>query len=151
MSTRRRRSPWSLLLVAFLVVPIVEIYVLIQVGQVIGAWWTVLLLIADSIFGSWLLKREGVRAWRALQVALTEGRMPTRELADAALIVFGGTLMISPGFVTDVFGLVAILPFTRPLARRLLTAAVARRLVVVRDVRRPGPPDDVVRGEVVDP
>jgi len=150
-AVRRRRFPWPLLFVAFLVVPIVEIYVLIQVGQVIGAWWTVLLLIADSIFGSWLLKREGVRAWRALQQAFTEGRMPTRELADAALIVFGGTLMISPGFVTDVVGLLAILPFTRPIARRLLTAFVARRFVVVRDARRPGPPDDVVRGEVVDP
>jgi UPF0716 protein FxsA len=151
VSARRRGFPWGLLFLAFLIVPIVEIYVLIQVGQVIGAWWTVLLLIADSIFGSWLLRREGVRAWRALQLALTEGRMPARELADAALIVFGGTLMITPGFVTDLFGLVAILPFTRPIARRLLTAAVARRLVVVRDARRPGPPDEVVRGEVVDP
>ena len=147
----RRRFPWTLLFVAFLVVPIVEIYVLIQVGQVIGPWWTVLLLVADSLFGSWLLKREGVRAWRALQAALTEGRMPTQELADAALIVAGGTLMISPGFVTDAFGLFAILPFTRPFARRLLAAFVARRLVVIRDARRPGPPDDVVRGEVVDP
>jgi UPF0716 protein FxsA len=146
-----RRSPWSLVFVAFLVVPIVEIYVLIQVGQVIGAWWTVLLLIADSIIGSWLLKREGMRAWRALQDALGEGRMPARELADAALIVFGGALMITPGFVSDVFGLVAILPVTRPLARRALTAFVARRVTVVRNGRRPGPPDDVVRGEVVDP
>ena len=147
----RRRFPWSLVFVAFLVIPIVEIYVLIQVGQVIGAWWTVVLLVADSLFGSWLLRREGVRAWRALQTALTEGRMPARELADAALIVFGGTLMITPGFVSDIVGLVAILPFTRPVARRMLTAVVARRLVVVRDTRRPGPPDDVVRGEVVDP
>ena len=134
---RRRRFSWSLVFVAFLVVPIVEIYVLIQVGQVIGAWWTVLLLIADSIFGSWLLKREGGRAWRALREALEAGRMPARELADAALIVFGGALMISPGFVTDVFGLLAILPFTRPVARRALGAVVARRLRVVRDVRAP--------------
>jgi UPF0716 protein FxsA len=148
----RRRGSWGwLLFVAFLVVPVVEIYVLIQVGQVIGAGWTVLLLIADSVFGSWLLKREGGRAWRALREALEAGRMPARELADAALIVFGGALMISPGFVTDVFGLLAILPFTRPVARRALGAVVARRLRVVRDVRRPGPPDDVVRGEVVDP
>ena len=146
-----RRSPWSLVFVALLVVPIIEIYVLIQVGQVIGPLWTVLVLIADSLLGSWLLKREGVRAWRALQLALTEGRMPTRELADAGLIVFGGTLLITPGFVTDVFGLFAILPFTRPFARRLLTAFVSRRVVVVRNERRPGPPDDVVRGEVVDP
>jgi UPF0716 protein FxsA len=77
--------------------------------------------------------------------------MPARELTDAALIVFGGTLMITPGFVTDVVGLLAILPFTRPLARRVLTAVVARRVTVVRNVRRPEPPDDVVRGEVVDP
>ena len=147
----RRRFPWSLVFLAFLVVPILEIYVIIQVGQVIGAWWTVLLLIADSIFGSWLLRREGVRAWRALQVALTEGRMPARELADAALIVFGGTLMITPGFVTDAVGLLAILPFTRPIARRILTAVVARRLTVVRNTHRPGPPGDVVQGEVVDP
>jgi UPF0716 protein FxsA len=147
----RRRLPWTLVFVAFLVVPIIEIYVLIQVGQVIGAWWTVLLLVADSLFGSWLLKREGGRAWRALRKALTEGRMPARELADAALIVFGGTLMITPGFVSDAVGLLAILPFTRPVARRLLSKVVARRLVVVRDARRPGPPDDVVRGEVVDP
>ena len=147
----RRRGPSSLLFVAFLVVPIVEIYLLIQVGQVIGPWWTVLVLVADSLLGSWLLKREGVRAWRALQLALTEGRMPTRELADAALIVFGGTLLITPGFVTDVVGLFAILPLTRPFARRLLTAFVSRRVVVVRNTRRPEPPDDVVRGEVVDP
>jgi UPF0716 protein FxsA len=138
-----------LLFVAFLVVPIVEIYVLIQVGQVIGAGWTVLLLVADSVFGSWLLKREGGRAWRALRMALQEGRMPARELADAALIVFGGALMISPGFVTDIFGLVAILPITRPIARRILGAVVARRLI--GDTRRPGPPGDVIRGEVVDP
>ncbi len=167
---RRRRFPWALLLAAFIIVPIVEIYVLIQVGQVIGPWWTILLLIADSIFGSWLLKREGVRAWAALRVALTEGRMPARELADGVLIVAGGTLMISPGFVTDFFGLLAILPFTRPFGRLLLARAIGRRLPVPGvfgpgspagnaagnapgnapgNAQRPGP-GDVVQGEVVD-
>lgn len=150
MSPRPRRFPVWLLVVAFLVVPIVEIYVLIQVGQVIGAWWSVLILVADSLIGSWLLRREGGRAWRGLQTAISEGRMPARELADAALVVLGGALMISPGFVTDVVGLLAILPLTRPLGRRLLARVVARRLVV-RNARRPGPPDDVVQGEVVDP
>ena len=75
-TNRRRRFPWALLLLAFIVVPLVEIYVIIQIGQVIGAWWTILLLVADSIFGSWLVKREGSRAWRALRSALDEGRMP---------------------------------------------------------------------------
>ena len=153
-----RRLPLFLVL-AFILVPILEIYVLIQVGQVIGAWWTVLLLIADSILGSWLLKREGARAWTAFRVALGEGRMPARELADGILIVVGGTLMISPGFVTDVFGILLILPLTRPIGRRLLARVLARRLVFVQgpgmpghgpgNAHRPGP--DVVQGDVVDP
>lgn len=153
----RRRWPAWLLFVAFVVVPLVEIFVLIQVGQVIGPWWTILLLVADSILGSWLIKREGARAWAALRTALDTGRMPARELADGALILVGGTLMLSPGFVTDALGIVLILPLTRPLARAALTRVVARRLATSggfppRDARRPGPRPDgsVVQGEVVD-
>lgn len=146
---RTRRFPWGLLFLAFLLIPIAEIYVLIQVGQVIGAWWTVALLIADSLIGSWLLRREGARAWRALQSAINEGRMPARELADAALIVLGGALMISPGFITDIVGLLAIFPLTRPLGRRVLATLISRRLV--QRPRRPGPPGEVIQGEVVDP
>jgi UPF0716 protein FxsA len=146
---RRRRFPWWVLIAAFIITPILEIYVIIQVGQVIGAWWTILLLIADSVFGSWLIKREGRRAWQALTTAIESGRMPATELADGALILVGGTLMLSPGFVTDVFGIVLILPFTRPVARRLLTRYLSRRLL---NGRRPGrgPHGPVVRGEVID-
>jgi UPF0716 protein FxsA len=146
---RRRSWPWWLLVAAFVVVPIVEIYVIIQVGQAIGAWWTILLLIADSVFGSWLIAHEGRRAWQALSVALSSGRMPSRELADGALILVGGTLMLSPGFVTDALGIVLILPFTRPIARAALTRVVRRRLLTAT---RPGagPQGPVVRGEVVD-
>ena len=162
-SARRRRIPLWVLFVAFLVVPLVEIYVLIQVGQVIGVWWTILLLIADSLFGGWLVRREGGRAWRALTDALGSGRMPARELADGALILIGGTLMLTPGFVTDAFGVLLILPFTRPVFRRLLTGAVSRRLVVAGPTpysgmgfgngNRPGPGSSggsVVQGEVVE-
>jgi len=148
----RRRSTFTwVLVIAFVVVPILEIYVLIQVGQVIGAWWTILLLVLDSIFGAWLIRREGARAWQALRSALESGRMPARELADGALILIGGTLMLSPGFVTDAFGILLILPFTRPAARRLLTAVVTRKLMS-SNTRRPGPGSggSVVRGEVVD-
>jgi UPF0716 protein FxsA len=146
---RRRGFPWWLLITAFIVVPILEIYVIIQVGQVIGAWWTILLLIADSVFGSWLIRREGRRAWRALTTAIQSGRMPAAELADGALILVGGTLMLSPGFVTDAVGIVLILPFTRPVARRILTRVLSRRLL---NGQRPGPGPQglVVRGEVVD-
>lgn len=160
MVARRRPITWFLV-TAFVVVPIVEIYVLIQVGQVIGAWWTVLLLVLDSIIGSWLIKREGRRAWQALTTALQSGRMPADELSDGALILIGGTLMLSPGFVLDILGVLLILPFTRPVFRRLLARVVTRRLTVIGpmpgaagfgNARRPGPGSDgpVVRGEVVD-
>jgi UPF0716 protein FxsA len=151
MARRRGWLGW-VLVVAFIVVPLVEIYVLIQVGQVIGVWWTILLLVADSILGTWLIRREGGRAWRALQAALSSGRMPAKELADGALILIGGTLMLAPGFVTDAVGILLILPLTRPVARRLLTTVVARRLVVVPGPSSRRPPDDgpVVPGEVVE-
>lgn len=166
---RRVRIPGWLLFVAFIVVPLVEIFVLIQVGQVIGPWWTILLLVADSILGTWLIKREGARAWAGLTGALQTGRMPARELADAGLILVGGTLMLTPGFVSDILGIVLILPVTRPVARHLLTRVVTSRLVGPvgggrgprgpgmtgggpGDARRPGPgpAGPVVRGEVVD-
>lgn len=156
--SRRRRLSWWALVVAFIVVPLLEIVVLIQVGQVIGPWWTILLLVADSVVGGWLVKHEGGRAWRALSEALASGRMPAREIADGALILVGGALMLTPGFVTDVLGGLLVLPVTRPVARRLLAEVVTRRLVVagVGPVpgapRSPGPesPGPVVRGEVVE-
>jgi len=137
-----------ILFALFVALPILEIYVIIQVGQVIGAPWTIVLLIADSIFGAWLIRHEGRRAWLALNTALESGRMPATELADGALILVGGTLMLSPGFVTDALGILLILPFTRPLARRLLTRVAGRRLL---NARRPGPGPvgPVVQGEVI--
>lgn len=167
MARIRRLVPWWVLALLFVVLPMVEIYLLIQVGQVIGALWTVLLLIAAGFLGSFLVKQEGSRAWRALQQALAEHRMPARELADGALILVGGTLLLTPGFLSDVVGLFCIVPVTRPLARRVLTRFVTRKLLTgattsfgvpgaygpdsARTRRRPGPDgESVVRGEVVD-
>lgn len=157
---RRRGVPGWLLVLAFVVMPLLEIYVIIQVGQVVGPWWTILLLVLASVLGAWLVRREGGRAWRALQQALREGRMPARELADGALILVGGTLMLTPGFLTDVAGVLLILPFTRPLARGLLTRVVAGRMVVMAPpgttggpgATQPGnaPRGQVIPGEVVD-
>src|SRR3954452_382894 len=130
--------PW-LVALALLVVPIVEIFVIIQVGQVIGGWPTVGLLIIESALGAWLVKREGRRAWNALQSALQTGRMPGRELTDGALVLIGGTLLLTPGFVTDIFGFFFILPFTRPIARRIMTAVVARRAALLFGGRDSGP------------
>ena len=131
--TRIRRAPGWLLALLFFGVPLLEIIVLIQVGQAIGPWWTILLLVVDSIFGAWLMRREGRKAFEALSEALRSGRMPARELADGMLILAGGLLMLAPGFITDVFGILLILPFTRPIGRRVLTRVVSTRLLVAGD------------------
>jgi UPF0716 protein FxsA len=120
----------ALLLVAIFVgVPILEIYVIIQVGQAIGALPTIILLVLESMLGAWLIKHEGRLAWQALRAAISSGRMPGRQLADAALVLVGGTLLLTPGFVTDAFGFFFVLPVTRPLARRILGSVVSRRLL----------------------
>ena len=115
---------------AFVLVPLVEIYVIIQIGQAIGPWWTILLLIADSVLGYWLVRREGRRAWTALRTTLNQGRMPANELADGMLILVGGLLMLTPGFVLDIVGAFCILPFTRPIGRRVLSGFISRRLTL---------------------
>lgn len=151
-----------LLLVAFVVVPIAELYVLIQVGQVLGVLPTLALLVADSALGAYLLRREGAKAWRALRAALADRRIPGREVADGALVVFGGALLLTPGFLTDVLGLLCILPPSRAVLRRALTGVVSARLGLAgaaggaaagayrrrREARRDATPPG--RGEVID-
>ena len=137
----RHRTRWGwVVFLALLVVPVAEIAVIIAVGKVIGGWQTIALLLVESAVGAYLVKREGRRSWRALTGALNSGQMPGRELADAALVLIGGTLLLTPGFLTDVAGFFFILPFTRPITRRWLQGVVERRL--------PGR-SGIVRGEVI--
>lgn len=138
MTSSVRRVPGWLLALLFIGVPLLELIVIVRVGQTIGVGWTILLLIVDSIVGAWLLKREGGRALTALGAAFSSGRMPAREIADGMLILVGGVLMLTPGFVSDVLGFLCILPMTRPLARGLLTRFVAARLLVMPGGAVPG-------------
>jgi UPF0716 protein FxsA len=126
------------LVLLFIAVPIVEIYVIIQVGQAIGALWTIALLVADSILGSMLMRSQGRAAWRRFNGAVAAGRVPAREVLDGVLVIFGGALLLTPGFVTDVFGLSFLLPPTRAVIRRLLVRRVAGRFIVSRPPRARG-------------
>ena len=168
---RRRLRPTRVAALLLLIVPILEVMTLIAVGQAIGGWQTFFLLVAMSVLGAWLIRLEGARAWVALTQALQSGRMPARELADGMLILTGGTLLLVPGFLTDIVGLVLVLPFTRPVARRLLEAVISRRLIAQTPYlgavsgfgasapgpgsapgapRRPGSDGDVIEGEIID-
>ena len=120
-----------LLVLVFIVVPIAELYVIIQVGELIGVWPTLLLLLLDAIVGSWLLNHQGRAAWRRFNEALAERRIPGKEVADGFLVILGGALLIAPGFITDVFGILFLIPPTRALARKVLYRFTVGRVAVV--------------------
>jgi UPF0716 protein FxsA len=115
------------LAVLFIVVPLAELAVIIVVGKSMGVLATLLLLLVFSLSGAWLAKREGMAAWRRFQLATAEGRVPTREVADGVMVLAAGALLLVPGFLTDLLGLVLLLPPARALARRWVPALARRR------------------------
>jgi UPF0716 protein FxsA len=135
------------LVLLFIVVPIAELFVLIQVGNAIGIWLTIALLIADSILGAMLMRSQGRAAWRRFNDTARAGRVPAREVLDGVLVIFGGALLLTPGFLTDILGLVLLIPPTRALVRAVLVRRFAHRLVVA--AARPRRPYDV-DGRAVD-
>jgi UPF0716 protein FxsA len=131
-----------------LLVPIVELWIIVQVSGELGLWATLGLLVLISVAGAWLLKQQGRETWRRLRVTLSRGQMPTEEVADGALILLGGALLMTPGFLTDAFGILFLLPPSRALvkgaARRSLGWWATRRLGIRRGragARAPETPD----------
>ncbi len=128
----------AILFLALLVVPVAELWVIIQVSGEIGVIPTLLLLIAVSVAGAWLLKQQGIATWRRLQDTMAKGQIPTKEVTDGALILLGGALLLTPGFLTDVVGLVLLFPASRSalkgVVRRYLGRR-ARRRAALRDER----------------
>jgi UPF0716 protein FxsA len=114
-------------LLLLLVAMVVEITVLVVVGQAIGLLPTILLLILASVVGLWLLRREGARTLMSFQQALRANRVPHREMIDGVLIAAAGMLVLVPGFVSDVLGLALLFPPTRALLTRRLTRVAERR------------------------
>jgi UPF0716 protein FxsA len=129
-----------LLVFLFIAVPILELYVIVEVGGLIGVLPTLALLLAMSLLGAALLRHQGRGAWRRFNEAIAERRFPGREVADGLLITLGGALLLTPGFITDAVGLLLLLPPTRAIARRLLRAYFGHRFVVAGiGSARPGP------------
>jgi UPF0716 protein FxsA len=142
-----------ILAIAFIVVPLAELAVIIAVGDFLGLLPTLVLLLVVSVVGAWLAKREGLAAWRRFQLALADGRVPTVEVADGAMILLAGALLLTPGFLSDVVGILLLLPPTRAMARRLAPRLAARRLrrrgrvVVVDGTARPARSTRVTWGQ----
>ncbi len=110
----------SKLIPLFIIMPLVELAILIQVGKWIGAWETIGLVVITGILGAVLAQMEGLRIWGALQAELMQGKMPTNRLIDGVMILVGGILLLTPGIITDILGFTLILPFTRPFYRNWL-------------------------------
>ena len=122
--------PLLALIALFIALPLLELYLILKVGEAIGAVWTIALLAADSVLGSLLLRSQGRSVWRRFNYALAEGKMPHREVVDGVLVIFGGAFLITPGFVTDVIGLLLLLPPTRALIRSQVVQRLGRRVAV---------------------
>ena len=128
----------ALLLVGiFIVVPIAEIYVIVKVGEAIGVWPTIALLILDSFLGAALLRSQGRLAWARFNEALSQGRIPAREVFDGAMVILGGAFLITPGFISDVVGLLLLIPPSRSIFRGIVARMARRRaaFTVMRSVR----------------
>ena len=120
------------LLVLFTVVPLLERYLLIRVGDVIGVWPTVALVVFTGALGAFLTRLEGLRVLRRVQTELQHGRAPTADLLDGLLVVIAGAVLLTPGLITDAVGFFLLVPPGRRIFRDFIVAAAARRFGVVR-------------------
>jgi UPF0716 protein FxsA len=122
--------PLLALVAAFILLPLAELYVILKVGDAIGVFPTILLLGADSLIGAWLLRTQGRAVWRRFNEALAAGRMPHREVQDGVLVIFGGAFLITPGFLTDIIGVLMLLPPTRAVIRSVAMRRIGKRITV---------------------
>jgi UPF0716 protein FxsA len=128
----------GVLLVLFLLVPLAELYVIIQVGQAFGALNTIALLILISVTGAWLVKREGMGVWKRFQRQIESGAVPGKEIADGVMILFAGALLMSPGFLTDILAIALLLPPVRAGVRAVVLRQASRRAGIIRIIEGPG-------------
>ncbi|MFD2370021.1 FxsA family protein [Brevibacillus sp. GCM10020057] len=111
---------FRILVVLFIVIPAIELWGLISIGKIIGGWNTVALVILTGVAGAWLARQQGIQVIRSVQFQLSRGQMPTESLIDGALVLVGGVLLMSPGFFSDVAGILLLIPYTRLIVRHLL-------------------------------
>jgi UPF0716 protein FxsA len=127
-----------LLLLLFIVLPLAEIAAILAVGDWIGVPLTVVLLAADSVLGAILMRSQGRRVWTRFRQALERGDVPHREVIDGVLVIFGGAFLITPGFITDIIGILLLLPPTRAGFRAWLIRRLGKRIEIRTSRRRGG-------------
>ena len=119
----------QILFAFFLVVPFIEIYVLLQVGSIIGAFPTIFMVVFTAVLGAWLLRRQGFETWRRFQSNLQQGQIPAYEMIEGPILLVGGALLLTPGFFTDFLGFACLIPSLR---RRIAQYIIEHHLLVVQ-------------------
>ena len=132
--TRRSRPLFKILFLLFLIVPLIEVVILIQVGKAVGAGYTVILIIGTAALGAALLRWQGLATLARVRLSMDQGRLPATELIEGLLLLIAGALLLTPGFFTDALGFLALLPGLRKfVAEALLTGFIQRRVHPRRD------------------
>jgi UPF0716 protein FxsA len=138
----------QILFLAVLIIPFVEIYVLLQVGGIIGAFPTIFLVVFTAALGAWLLRRQGFATWQRFQANLAQGVVPAYEMIEGPILLVGGALLLTPGFFTDLVGFACLIPTLR---RRIAQYIIENHLVnsasgdIFNQFKRP--PQDIIEGE----
>ena len=135
-------NPLRLLFLLFLIVPMIEIYLLLVIGSIIGPLPTIFMVVFTAVVGAWLLRIEGFNTWFRLQQSLAQGKVPALEMVEGPILLVGGALLLTPGFFTDLLGFLCLLPSTR---RRIAQYIIKRWMIQ----RTPGGPKGPSGGATV--
>ncbi len=117
----------QILFAFFLIIPFIEIYVLLAVGSVIGAFPTIFMVVFTAVLGAWLLRRQGFATWQRFQSNLQNGQIPAYEMIEGPILLVGGALLLTPGFFTDMLGFACLVPALR---RRIAQYVIEHHLLV---------------------
>lgn len=130
----------------FLIVPFVEIYLLLQIGGLVGVFPTIFMVVFTAVLGAWLLRRQGLATWQRFQDSLNQGAIPAYEMIEGPILLVGGALLLTPGFFTDALGFACLVP---QLRRTIAQYVIEHHLVVARggSSSRRQSPHDVIEGE----
>ncbi len=115
----------SRLLLLFICIPLIEIFILFKMAAILGFWETIIIQVGTGFLGATLAKYEGLRVWTTIQKELNQGLMPNEKMIDGLMIFAGGIVLLTPGLLTDLFGLFLLIPFTRKIFKNWITKKFA--------------------------
>jgi len=139
-------SPIQIIFLIIVTIPFIEIYLLLQVGGIVGIFPTILLVVTTAIVGAGLLRQQGMATWVRLQENLARGELPAYEMVEGPILLVGGALLLTPGFFTDAIGFACLIPSMR---RKIAQVIIEKQLVGAAGGRRPpqSKEPDVIEGE----